>query len=71
MLHRPRRRITWLPLFQLLYQIKRYTRSIMLTWPFQLAAICFLALIAIAQWLDWQAGIQERQLDCRFRRRIV
>jgi len=41
------------------------------TWPFQLAAVCFLALIAIAQWLDWRSGIEERQLDFHFRRRIV
>ena len=35
----------------------------------QLVVICFLALVAVAQWLDWESGIQERQLDRHFRRR--
>jgi hypothetical protein len=30
----------------------------MLTWPFQLVILGLLVLVAIAQWLDWQAGIQ-------------
>jgi len=43
----------------------------MLPWPFQLGALCFLALIWTAQWLDWQSGIQERHFDCHFRKRNV
>jgi hypothetical protein len=30
----------------------------MLTWPFQLAIVGFLIVMWIAQWLDWQSGIQ-------------
>jgi len=49
--------------------VQRYTLPVMLPWPFQLAAFCFLILIWIAQWLDWQSGIQDRRLDCHFRKR--
>jgi len=49
--------------------VQRYTLAVMLPWPFQLGAFCFLVLIWIAQWLDWQSGLQDRALDCHFRRR--
>jgi len=48
---------------------ERYTLPVMLPWPFQLAAFCFLILIWFAQWLDWKSGLQDRALDCHFRRR--
>jgi hypothetical protein len=44
---------------------------VMVTWPFQFVALGFLALIWIAQWLDWESGIQERQLNWHPRRRGV
>lgn len=37
-------------------------------WMFPPAILGLLA-VAIAQWLDWQSGIQERRLDCHFRKR--
>ncbi len=36
--------------------------SVMVTLPFQLLAVGFLALVWIAQWLDWESGIEDRQL---------
>jgi hypothetical protein len=39
-------------------------------WVFQLAILGLVA-IWVAQWLDWQSGIQDRQLNCHFRRRGV
>jgi hypothetical protein len=41
----------------------------MLPWLFELAALGFLIVIWVAQWLDWQSGMRDRQLDCHFRRR--
>ena len=49
--------------------IQRYTLFVMLPWPIQLASLCFLVLIWTAQWLDWQSTIQDRHLDCHFRKR--
>jgi hypothetical protein len=43
----------------------------MTTWLFLPAVICLLALVAIAQWLDWEFGIQGRQLNCHYRRRAA
>jgi hypothetical protein len=43
----------------------------MLTWPVQLAILGFLAVVWTAQWLDWEAGIQEGKFDRRWRRRRV
>ena len=42
--------------------------ALMTTWLFRLVAICFLALIWIAQWLDWESGIQDRQLSRHFKK---
>jgi hypothetical protein len=38
---------------------------------FQLGIVCFLALIAMAQWLDWKSGIQEGPLNRHYGRRGV
>lgn len=37
--------------------------SVMITWLFQFVALGFLAVIWIAQWLDWESGIQDRRLN--------
>ncbi len=48
--------------------IKRYTFSVMPAWALQFAILGLVA-VAVAQWLDWQSGIEEKQFDRHFGRR--